>query len=107
MSPPPRGAVCSLRIETKRALSQAIVLRGGSISRSRSNDILPLLRGMRGTPSGQVMSLVTAANQFYSILMLERMTERGIWICAGKRQVTGVRYDALSRELITTASQKI
>jgi hypothetical protein len=42
------------------------------------------------------MSLVTSTNDFYSILLLERMTERGVWICAGKKQMPGVAHAALS-----------
>jgi hypothetical protein len=71
-----------------------------------AGDIMPLLRGMRGTPSAQVLSLVTSGNQFYSILLLERMTERGIWICAGIKLVPAVGYDALSLELITTRPRR-
>jgi hypothetical protein len=61
-----------------------------------SAEFLPLLKTMRGKPSAQVMSLVTSTNDFYSILMLERMTERGVWICAGKKQMPGVAHAALS-----------
>ena len=57
---------------------------------------MPLLRTMRGTPSAQVMSLVTSGNVFYSILMMERMTERGIWICGGKVRMPPVAYQPLS-----------
>ena len=70
-----------------------------------AGDIMPLLQKGRGKPSAQVLSLVTATNQFYSILLVERTQEpgeRGIWICAGKKLMPGVPYATLSRELIVT-----
>jgi hypothetical protein len=69
-------------------------------------DIMPLMSKMRGTPSCQVLSLVTSTGQFYSILLMERMTERGIWICAGNKQVPALGHDALSRLLITTRPRR-
>ncbi|NRF65410.1 hypothetical protein HLB44_00285 [Aquincola sp. S2] len=71
-----------------------------------AGDIMPLMAKMRGKPSGQVLSLVTAANDFYSILLLERMDERGIWICAGKKQMPPVAHGVMSLELITTRPRR-
>ncbi|WP_395701551.1 hypothetical protein [Aquabacterium sp.] len=71
-----------------------------------AGDIMPLLTRMRGTPSAQVLSLVTASNEFYAILLLQRMTERGIWICAGKKRMDAVGYDGLYNELITTRPRR-
>jgi hypothetical protein len=69
-------------------------------------EIVPLLTAMRGTPSAQVLSLVTSANHFYSILLLERMNERGVWICAGKKLMPAVAHAALSLELIVTRPRR-
>jgi hypothetical protein len=71
-----------------------------------ASDFMLMLRTVQGKPSAQVLSLVTSNNVFYSILMVERMDERGIWICAGKKQVPAVAYDALSRELLTTRPRR-
>lgn len=69
-------------------------------------EIAAMMAGMRGTPSAKILSLVTGANQFYSILLFERMSERGIWICGGKKQVAPVAYDALADELLVTRPRR-
>ena len=70
-------------------------------------EFMPLLAKVSGKPTAKVMSLVTAGDQFYSLLMIERTaTEPGVWICAGKQLVDGVGYDDLSRELVTTRPRR-
>lgn len=69
-------------------------------------EIAQVMNGVSGTPSAKILSLVTSGNQFYSILLLERMTERGIWICGGIKQVPGLGYDQLYGELITTRPRR-
>jgi hypothetical protein len=93
----------------KNTFAQAMPMTVTAYNPARAfdaNDILPVMRTMRGTPSGQVLSLVTSAGEFYSILLFERMTERGIWICGGIKKMPPVAHGALSMELITTRPRR-
>jgi hypothetical protein len=62
-------------------------------------EIAPIVTTVKGKPAAKIVSLVTATSDFYSVLMVSRMDEPGIWVCAGKKLVAGMGHQGLFNEL--------
>jgi hypothetical protein len=73
-------------------------------------EIMPILSKCTGKPEVRIVSLVTAASDFYSILFVRRndlnLKEMDIWVCAGKKQVPGMGHQGLANELVATRPRR-
>jgi hypothetical protein len=70
------------------------------------DEITGILSKCKERPAAKILGLVTSANQFYSILFCCRMSEPRVWICGGKKLVTGTAYSELANQLIATRPRR-
>lgn len=70
------------------------------------DEISRLMGPCKLKPTPKILSLVTATGDFHSILLFNRMSEPGIWVCGGRKKVDGVGYEGMSNALVATRPRR-